>query len=288
MRESFKIFYEKRIRNPLRKKEVGETHYNYKEWVEEKSLELPPEEQAKIDRMIEAGVPEEKIEYFRNGKIQENKRRLEREYLRTKIEGPILLFDVFGIKVFQDRYCQQDFSEKTQRGKILKMTVKRLVIYNKDILPIRKFKLVITDTEHNPVSSGVNILGGKSSPTGLYINRLIFIDQNHYNDFNVLLHEYAHFISFNSKSDIRKLLDFEYKKLLDEYFEKSTKRKKLHGVKNKKHREGMAKKLGLPSDYAASDYDEWFAELITHWKNLPNDPVGYRFKKILKNVLQRI
>lgn len=288
MRESFKIFYEKRIRNPLRKKRVGQTHHNYKEWVDEKSLELPPEEQSKIDRMIEAGVPEEKIEYFRNGKIRENKKRLEREYFRTKIEGPILLFDVFGIKVYQDRYCQQDFSEKTQRGKILKMTVKRLVVYNKDILPIRKFKLVITDTEQNPVSSGINILGGKSSPAGLYTNRLIFIDQNHYNDFDVLLHEYAHFISFNSKSDIRKLLDFEYKKLLDEYFEKSTKRKKLHGSKNKKHREAMAKKLGLPSAYAASDYDEWFAELITHWKNLPNDPVGYRFKKILKNVLQRI
>jgi hypothetical protein len=76
--------------------------------------------------------------------------------------------------------------------------------------------------------------------------------------------------------------------MLDEFFERKTRRKNLEGKRNEKLRSQLAKKMGLPSDYAATNFDEWFAELITHWKKLPKDRASYRFKQILKKVITRL
>jgi len=75
---------------------------------------------------------------------------------------------------------------------------------------------------------------------------------------------------------------------LDDFFERKTRRKNLEGRRNEKLRKQVAQKMGLPSDYAATNFDEWFAELISNWKNLPDNKISYKFKQILKKVITRL
>ena len=107
-------------------------------------------------------------------------------------------------------------------------------------------------------------------------------------DYDTLVHEYAHYVADRIPTQTEPMLKAEYKKMLDEYFEKTTRRKALEGSRNEKHRVAMAQKLGLPTSYAASNFDEWFAEIISHWKQLPNTKESYRFKAAVKQVLMRI
>ena len=61
---------------------------------------------------------------------------------------------------------------------------------------------------------------------------------------------------------------------------------------NKKLKERMeiAKKLGLPSEYAFNNFDEFFAEIIANWKEFSKNssPITYRFKQAVKSVLNTL
>lgn len=288
MTKSFKIFFERRSRNPLRKKELENSGMmSNKEWVEQEKNNLPPEEQAKIDNMEKLNVPPELIDRFKQGKYKEHENKLKNDYLRTKVQGN-LLFDLYGIKVYTDEYVDQDFSKNSLNWRMIRHLVLNLVKNYKDVIPNRKPKIVITNTDKHPRLKNVNIIGGKTAPSGAYHDRIIYIDQFSVDDHSIFIHEYAHFLSDRFPKQIEPMLRGEYKKMLDEFFEKNTKRQKLEGARNAKYRKAMAQKMGLPSDYAASNFDEWFAELIANWKNMPNNVTTYRFKSILKKIIIRL
>lgn len=285
----FQLYFERRERNPLRKREleaqgVG-TNYDY---IQKEKKKLPKERQSQIRKMKKLGVEPERIETFKQAKIAEREKELKGQYFRTKINKPELLFDKFGIKVYTDSYASEDFSPKSYGYRMINFAVTKLVRDLKDVLPNRKPRIVITDTDKNPVTAGVNITGAKESPAGAYHDRIIYLDQNYVDDYDVLVHEYAHYVADRIPKQTEPLLKAEYKKMLDEYFEKATRRKALEGSRNEKHRVAMAQRLGLPSDYAASNFDEWFAEIIRFWRSLPNTKESYRFKTAVKQVLTRI
>lgn len=288
MTKSFKIFFERRSRNPLRKKELEDSGVmSNKEWVEREKNNLPPEEQAKIDNMEKLSVPPELINRFKQGKYEEYENQLKRDYLRTKVEGK-LLFNLYGVKVYVDQYIDQDFSKHSLNWRMIKHGISYLIRQYKDILPNRKPTVVITNTKKHPLLKHANITGSKTSPPGAYRDRIIYIDQFSVDDYGILIHEYAHFLSDRLPKQIEPLLQNEYSKMLDAFFEKKTKRKNLEGRRNANMRKMVAQKMGLPSDYAASNFNEWFAELIANWKNMPNDVASYRFKSILKKIIIRL
>ena len=285
----FQLYFERRERNPLRKREleaqgVG-TNYDY---VQKEKKKLPKERQSQIRKMKKLGVEPERIETFKQAKIAEREKELKGQYFRTKIIKPELLFSKFGINVYKDGYAAEDIAPGSYRYKMINYLVKQLVTEFKDVLPNRKPRIVITDTEANPATSTASVTGSKQSPAGAYHDRLIYLDQNYVDDYDILVHEYAHYVADRIPKQTEPMLKAEYKKMLDEYFEKTTKRKALEGSRNEKHRIEMAKRLGLPSDYAAANYDEWFAEIMMHWKSLPNTKESYRFKTAVKQVLTRI
>jgi hypothetical protein len=286
---NFELYYERRERNPLRKREIEAqglgTNYDY---VEREKENLSKERKSQIRKMEKLGVEPERIEIFKQAKIAEREKELKGEYFRTKIISSELLFQKFGIKVLKDKYATEDFSTGSYRLKMLNFIVTKLVRHFKDVLPNRKPTIVVTDTKKNPLTKEVSVTGDKEFPPGVYYDRLIYIDQNYVDDYDVLVHEYAHFVADRISKQTEPMLKAEYKKMLDEYFKRTTKRKALEGSRNTNNRILMAKQLGLPSDYATANFDEWFAEIITYWKSFPNSKESYRFKTAVKKVLTRI
>jgi hypothetical protein len=286
--ESFGLFFERRERNRLRKQELRDEGVpNYKDWVDQEKEKLPPEEADKIKKMEKLKVPSELIDKFRNAKKVEYEKLLKNDYLRTKVEGELLFTD-YGIKVFKDEYVDQDFKKGSLNMRTLKRIIYMLVTDYRDLLPNRKPKIVITNTKTNPKLKYVNIIGDDTSPAGAYSQRIIYLDQFSVDDIDILSHEYAHFLSDRMSKQVEPFLRNEYKKMLDAFFERKTRRKNLEGKRNEKLRKQIAQKMGLPSDYAATNFDEWFAELIANWKNLPNNTISYKFKQILKKVITRL
>lgn len=286
---SFELYFERRESNPLRKRELESqgvgTNFNY---VEGEKKKLPGNILSKIRRMKKTGVEPEQIETFKNTKIAEREKELRGEYFRTKVPSSEVLFEKFGIKVYKDNFTTEDFSPKSYRYRMLSFIITKLVRDFKDVLPNRKPRIIITSTKKNPLSFGASVTGKEESTFGMYYDKLIYLDENSVDDYDVLVHEYAHYIAGRIPKQTVPMLKAEYKKMLDEYFKRTTKRKSLEGTRNEKHRVLMAQQLGLPSNYSAANFDEWFAEIITYWKSLPNTKEGYRFKTAVKKVLIRI
>lgn len=124
--------------------------------------------------------------------------------------------------------------------------------------------------------------------------KMIYIDQYHVDDPEFWIHEYAHYISHLIPDRFVDYAIEEYNKMLSEYFkyyvQKRTKRKNLENDRydNPKHREQMAKYLGLPSEYASSNADEFFAEMLTYWNEIPNNKLTFRLKQVMRKILMRL
>ena len=287
--KSFLTFFEKRERNPLRKKELEGT-YNYRDWVEDEKNNLEPSDKRKVRKMEKLGVEPERIQTWKDYKLKEREKQLKNTWYRTKINKPTLILDISGIKVYTDQYATIDFSEGTVARQAVKNVIKMLVNNYRDIIPNRKPKFIITDTSENPYTKGVNVTGSGDDPAGAYRDRLIYIDQMSSDDYKIYVHEYAHFLESRVSTQVEEFLQEEYKKMLDGFFRsiKQRKRENLEGAENEKYRRMIANKLGLPTDYAASNHSEWFAELITYWKKMPNNKATYRFRQIMKKIINRL
>lgn len=289
--ESFNIFFERRERNPLRKKSL-EGGISNLEFVKQESEKLDPKRIAQIEKMKELGVEPERIETFRQAKIKEREKELAKIYFRKKVDKKNLLLEKYGIKVYVDDSVTENFDKRSYNYRILNSVLNRFVTDIKDILPIRKPKIVITDSKINPLSQNIYKTGSTDNPPGFYHDRIIYIDQYSVDEYDVYTHEYAHFIVDRIPKQTEPILKKEYKEMLNSYFmdvhKVKTTRQSLEGSRNEKYRIDMAKRLGLPTDYSTTNFDEWFAELITHWKSLPNNKNTYRFKTILKKILVRI
>jgi hypothetical protein len=137
---------------------------------------------------------------------------------------------------------------------------------------------------------------GNEKNSGIYDpnTKMIYINEHHVDNHTVWIHEYAHFISYLVPDRFVDYAIEEYKKMLSDYFEyyvqKKTKRKNLETRRhnNEMHREQMAKYLGLPSEYSSTNSDEFFAEMLENWDNIPTNKLTFKLKQTIRKILMRL
>ena len=286
--DSFEIFFE-RVKNPLRKAEVSKTKKNKSSIVkglvtkaknkpafQEYSKKFP----ARASKHIENIENKYKSNLFRQSLTPD-------KYVKVNIKG----FDIYFDK---DLPMVNDESAFYKAKRRLMGTIhSALVYYIKGVVPIRKPKIVITDLS----DAEFGYRAGSSTPA-YYYNRLIFIDEYRIDDPAIFTHEYAHYLADSVGTQTRPLLMKAYNDMLDGYYDKISKKKidlldkrtDTAKIASKKLRErkAIAKKLGFPGEYGLNDFDEFFAEIITNWNKLPKNPLTYKFKQAVKNVINRV
>jgi hypothetical protein len=149
---NFKLFFEKRVRNPIRKQKLKDmgTMSNL-EYIETIKNNLPKEDLKKIKKMEDMGVDADKIETFKSGKLKEYQKGLIDQYTTPKLDKKHKLVMVkHGIEVYKDQYADEDIRKGSQIYYDIEESLDDLVKNYKEILPIKKFKLIITDTQKNP------------------------------------------------------------------------------------------------------------------------------------------
>ena len=293
---SFDIVLEKKIRNPLRKKELsisGEMNYNSPEFYNSlKDYTLYSD--------IEDLTPEYKTIRLKYDQLNTNSKNLAERYLHAELRKIIeryirpstknytKIFDYGGVQVFLDEQnVDEDFSVGSYNHRMVRHGVVNMLLYIKDILPNRKPRIVITDISKNKYTSDSF---GEEGAGGMAVGKLIFIDWKYIDDPKYYIHEYAHFLTDLIPSQSKKLLVQSFIGLLNEYYTKIKKRKIKPGepsrISNKVLR-NVAHRLGFP-EYGTQNPDEFFAMVIETWKELPNNKSGYKFKYLVKNIINRI
>lgn len=283
----FKVFYEKRQANPLRKKEWEGIETNLDAYEREKG-ELSPERQQQLAKQIELGVPQERIDAWRDAKLREQEKESKERWLRPKIskEEYEKIYEKNGVKFFMHK---NDPILRTPRlisiTRDLQKGVDVFLNDIREILPNRGPRFVIQDLNNQK-----NRFYDDRRTAGYYHKGLIYLDPDYVNDPKYFVHEYAHYLAKKVNRQSYPLIQSEYRKMLDNYFRSAKKKQRedLELPSDEKLRERLAKRLGLPSEYAFSNPDEFFAEIITHWKKIPNNANSYRFKQAVKQVLSRL
>ena len=160
------------------------------------------------------------------------------------------------------------------------------------ILPNRKPRFVITSKQKNLRFRNLY----SENPPAIYRDRIIFIDQYSIDDPDIFIHEYAHFVADLISTQTQPILKKSYDELLDFYWKRAKKKKRsLQGDPNdpismaetKKWREKISSKLGFPQ-YGLTNFDEFFAVMIENWHKLPNNAATYKFKSLVKDVINRL
>ena len=286
----FKLFLERKLRNPLRKKELSELgtmNYdtpeffdNYKEYIKTTNPEdfdnedfvdirqeydkmrkvLPPRAEQMLDRKLK--------EYIFN-----IKHRSMKPYKK--------IYEFRGVQVFLDDKNvpeTQNYEQNSYNYRIVNHCIRYMLNYIRDILPNRHPKILITDVRKET---------GEEYPA-FEQNKTIFVDWRHVDEPKYYVHEYAHWLADLIPSQSSVMLQKSFNEMLDEYF-RSMKKKRLPLEKiTPAIRSRIAKKLGFPDDYGLLNSDELFAVIIEYWKELPNNPTTYKFKSLVKQVINRI
>lgn len=290
--DSFNIYFEKRTRNPLRKKELEDSgHINNKEWVEQEIEKFTPEEKKELRNLSRRKytTPED-VSSFKQQLALKRRKELEGEYLKGKKRDALKLVKRYrNVKIYADQYVTNLKESKVHMFRTLWLLFSRY----KDILPTRGFDLIITNSETNPDFAKMEHLGDKNSvAAGYYRDNQIFIDEKNVRNVDLLMHEYAHLLADRVSKQVEPILKKEYENMINSYFTelegRKTRRRNLQGARNKVNRQEVAKRFNFPDPYAATNFDEWFAVLIENWKDMPNNKHTYKFKSILKKVLNRL
>jgi hypothetical protein len=287
--EKFNVYFEKRARNPLRRKELQdsgqESHLDI--YNREKDV-LPPDEQEKLEKQIELQVPQDKIDNWKIAKLKQQELDARDRLLRDKIPKQEFdqIYEKYGIKFFMPK------DEKVLRTprmyslmRDLKSSVDIFLTNIRDILPNKKPRFVIKDLQNknNPYYN--------DRRTAAYVrDNIIYLDIDSIENPRYFIHEYSHWLAERIPNEIHPIIQVEYKKMLDFYFRsvKKKQRPNLEDPSDDRLRQRIAKKLGLPTDYSLVNADEFFAEIITHWKNLPNNATSYKLKQAVKRALSRL
>lgn len=285
--ENFELFYERRERNPLRKQELAQLNYDNKAYADDIIREWErniPQRIKDTYNILLKRDPKKAEEYLMGERQKEYQ-----SHLKTKIgqDDYKLIFDKHGVKFYLDK---KDLDKmNSQLISSINHSLRTFVDTIKDILPLRKPKIVIGDNRRNN-KTNINKTGVTQVPAAYYYDGIIYIDIDHVDDPDLLVHEYAHLLADRISSQSKQLLQKGYSNMIDNFFKgvKKKKQDKLEGLDNDKWRKAVAKKLGLPSPYAFTNADEWFAEIITHWKKIPNNVVTYKFKQAVKSILTRL
>tara|TARA_R110002110_G_scaffold148108_1_gene339106 strand:- start:18073 stop:18993 length:921 start_codon:yes stop_codon:yes gene_type:complete len=305
--ESFKVYLEKSPRNPLRKdrlKRAGVEDYKVSPMEMKKLKEdwlwwalrgdldpahpNSPHLQDIRDRYTELLTHDEDgltaVKYL-DSELQVYLKSLQREKLGSDHEK---IFEYQGIQVFLDTsVVKDDFSVGSRRYNNVVKAVKGMVEYVKDIIPLKKPRILITDLSKNPNTSNSvdgDIVYGMAGEKVIYIDHL----SNHMT--NVYIHEYAHWLVSQTSEGSTKLLVEAYKNLLNLYYAKMKKRKVRmeEPVRvSRKVLNNLSVKLGFP-EYGTTDPDELFAVIIEKWKKLPTNAMTYKFKSLVKNIITQL
>lgn len=285
------------LKNPLRKAQLGPTPHilpipqwkeNWKDYIKNQKIENKEDQKIKDDFLRLNKIFPSRAESWLDQ--QAEKKALESR--REKTSHYKKIYEYEGVQVFVDNLVDPKFSQDLYNMKMIKHSVHRMLFEIKDILPNRKPKFVITDKSKNDRFIGTYT----DEPVGIYRDRLIFIDQYYIDDPDLFIHEYAHYVADLIPTQTEPILKKSYDELLDSYWRRSKKKKRsLQGDPDKpesmmdtyKWRKRISQKLGFPQ-YGLTNFDEFFAVLIENWKKMPNNTTTYRFKSLVKNVLQRL
>lgn len=295
MMESFSTFFERNMKNPLRKQELEKDGIpNYKKWVDDESQKLEPEEKRELRNLSRRkNTNPEDVASKRKSIVDKKFKKLSDKHLTGKTFQDLkLVLKIRNVKIYADQYVTNLKESKEKMGK----TVKLFLMYYKDVVPTRGFDIVITNSNNNPEYVKLKNAGSDSSADAYYYKNKIYIDEGNTSNSGILLHEYSHLLADRVSRQIQPILKKEYEKMINSYiFEitgRKSRRKKLEGWDNLELRRKIVEKLGIPDPsklgYAATNFDEWFASTIEYWKVLPNNKHTYNFKKIFKKIINRL
>lgn len=222
------------------------------------------------------------------GTTPEQEKLARAKWLRDKIPKAEyhLLYQKQGVKFFiKNDEKVLDTPRMYALTRELKSSVDKFLYDIKDILPNRRPRFIITDLaqEKNPYK--------QNAENAAYVrDRIIYLDLDTVEQPHQFVHEYVHFLADLVPKQSYPLIKAEYKKMLDNYFRsvKKKKREDLELPSDEALRNKLALRLGLPSEYAFINPDEFLAEIITHWKKIPNNISSYRFKQAVKKILSRL
>lgn len=293
--DNFSVFFERKIRNPLRKKELEDSgSINNKEWVDKESKKLNSDERRELKNLKRrVNTTPDQIDSYKKNIEHKKKDILSKNYLKGKtFEDLNLVKRVGKIRIYVDQYVDNSKQSKESVSK----TVKMLLFYYKDIIPIRGFDIVITNSKNNPNFYKNGPDGGIDNVAAYYNSNKIYIDEQETRDSKLLLHEYAHLLADRVSKQVEPILKREYEKMINSFISgitgKRSRMKKLEGVKHKEIRKKIARELQIPdpyeNGYAVTNFDEWFAVIIENWKYIPNNVHTYRFKSIMKKIINRL
>ena len=285
--DSFDIFFEKREKNPLRKQELKELKTPSKQSIFKRELSKKLKQQKVQDTY--------KLLKLRDPNYADKFLKQTEEKLRNRILKPTvskrnyIKFVIQGIEINIKK--DEKFLNTPSRIKVinqLEETVPEFLKKVYGILPLRRPKIVVTDIKDE------NIAYDPTDIVPAYYSRgVIYLDKDYTNRPDFLLHEYAHFVADSIPKQSYPILLKAYVEMLDEYYRRIKKKKtyRLQDTKKENYklqREKIAKLMKWPSAYSVSNPDEFFAEIITNWKNMPNNVATYKFKNAVKQVITRI
>lgn len=200
-----------------------------------------------------------------------------------------------GFVVYVDNDTSPDMVDYAERFALV--CIKKLYAHYKKLFSMGMVKMpknvpvLVTDImKYKDIQRKNSKIPGFFDPA----TKFIYIDQYHVDDPELWIHEYAHYISYIIPDRFIEYANEEYGKMLSEYFkyyvQKRTTRKQLDSsyYDNPTHRAKMAKYLGLPTDYASSNSDEFFAEMLTHWNDIPDNKITFRLKQVMRKILMML
>lgn len=285
--ESFNIFFEKHEKNPLRKGELKDTGVKSKLSIFKRELTKNLNKPSVKDtyKFLKIRNPEKANEF-----LKDTETKFKNKFLKQNVSKQnYIKFEISGIEF---NIKNDDPVLNTPRflkiKKDLEYSVPIFLTSIRGLLPLRRPKIILKDIKEK-------LSYGGSEPPAYYssTDKIIYIDYYYANNADYLTHEYAHYAADQIPTQSYPMLFNEYKKMLDEYYRR-VKKKKVTDLQDTKkinyerEREKIAKYMGWPSPYSVSNPDEFFAEIITHWKNMPNNVATYRFKNSIKQIISRL
>lgn len=293
--DSFDIFFEKREKNPLRKQELKELKTPSKQSIFKRELSKKLKQQKVQDtyKLLKLRDPNSADKFLKQTEEKLRNRILKptvskRNYIKFIVNGIGRLKNQ-GVEINikkDEKFLNTPSIIKVKNQ--LKETVPQFLEMVHGILPLKRPKIVVTDIKDE------NIAYDPTDIVPAYYSRgVIYLDKDYTNRPDFLLHEYAHFVADSIPKQSYPILLKAYVEMLDEYYRRIKKKKtyRLQDTKKENYklqREKIAKLMKWPSAYSVSNPDEFFAEIITNWKNIPNNVATYNFKNAVKQVITRI
>jgi hypothetical protein len=283
---NFELYFERRERNPLRKRELERDQApSYIDVYKSEFADVIKSKKFQDTyNLLKIRDPKAASKY-----LKQTEEKIKDKYLRTTVsKKDYVKLIIHGIE-FNFRKDEKFLHTPTfvRIKNDLEEMVPKFLEHIKGILPLRRPKIIITDiTEdvgYNP----------EDDVPAFYRDKVIFLDRSELKDHRLLVHEYAHFLADSIPAESYPMLQQEYEKMLDGYY-RVIKKKKTYELQDtaeanfEKVRDKIAKKMGWPSQYLFNNPDEFFAEIITHWRDVPSNAITYKFKKAVKDVINRV